>query len=85
MQFNGMDGGWHKDDGDRTYMLMVTPTLKKDSGLFEIKDNNNKVHKITFEQNKLVVFNAKLASWLAQEEKGIPRITLAYKGIQNEI
>ena len=73
---NGMDGGWHKDDGDRTYMLIVTPTLKKDSGLFEIKDNN-KVHKITFEQNKLVVFNAKL--WhhygLAPKEKGIPRIT----------
>ena len=34
MQFNGMDGGWHKDDGDRTYMLMVTPTLKKDSPVY---------------------------------------------------
>ena len=29
LQFNGMGGDWHLDDGKKTYMLMVTPTLKK--------------------------------------------------------
>jgi hypothetical protein len=84
LQFNGMDGGWHKDDGDKTYMLMVTPTLKHNSGCFEIKENN-KTHKIQFEQNKLVVFNAKaLHRGMGPIEKNTPRITLAFKGIENE-
>ncbi len=84
MQFYGMDGSWHIDEGDKTHMLMVTPTLKQDSGLFEIKDNDNKIHKITFEQNKLVVFNSKLLHrGLAPTEIGTPRITLVFKGIKD--
>jgi|TARA_R100001460_G_scaffold13824_3_gene31196 hypothetical protein len=84
MQFNGMDGSWHIDEGDKTHMLMVTPTLKKDSGLFEIKDNDNKIHQINFEQNKLVVFNSKLLHrGLAPTEIGTPRITLVFKGVKD--
>ena len=90
LQFNGMDGDWHSDDGEKTYMLMVTPTLKKDSGGFEICDTptmappteKTKIHKVAFEQNKLVIFTAKL--WhrgRAPLETNTPRITLAFKSI----
>ena len=90
LQFNGMDGDWHPDDGEKTYMLMVTPTLKKDSGCLEICDTptmappteKTKIHKVAFEQNKLVIFTAKL--WhrgRAPLETNTPRITLAFKSI----
>ena len=90
LQFNGMGGDWHLDDGKKTYMLMVTPTLKKDSGCFEICDTltpeppteKTKIHKVAFEQNKLVIFTAKL--WhrgRSPLEVNTPRITLAFKSI----
>jgi hypothetical protein len=90
LQFNGMGGDWHLDDGKKTYMLMVTPTLKKDSGCFEICDTltpeppteKTKIHKVAFEQNKLVIFTAKL--WhrgRSPLEVNTPRITLALKSI----
>ena len=81
LHFNGMDGEWHHDDGKETYMLMVTPTLKKGSGCFEIKENN-KIQPVAFEQNKLVIFKAKFQHrGRAPVEKNTPRITLAFKSI----
>ena len=90
LQFSGMDGDWHSDDGEKNYMLMVTPTLKEDSGCFEICDTptpkppteKTKIHKVAFEQNKVVIFTAKL--WhrgRSPLETNTPRITLAFKSI----
>tara|TARA_R110000823_G_scaffold312672_2_gene439530 strand:- start:1433 stop:1915 length:483 start_codon:yes stop_codon:yes gene_type:complete len=75
-----MDGEFHKDDGDHTVLLMVTPTLKKKSGCFEIKEKNKKLKKIDFIQNRLIKFPS---SWehrgCAPIEKNTLRITLAFK------
>jgi hypothetical protein len=75
-----MEGSFHKDDGDTTVLLMITPTLKQGSGCFEIKENNKNLKIIPFIQNKLIMFPA---SWAhrgrAPIEKNIPRITLAFK------
>ena len=79
LQFIGMDGDWHADDGESTYMLMVTPTLKQGSGIFEIKEKKQ-THSVSFEQNKLVVFQAKAQHrGLAPLEPGLPRLTLVFK------
>ena len=61
-------------------MLMITPTLKKNSGEFQIKENNKKLKKVSFVQNRLIKFPS---SWkhkgCAPSEKNTPRITLAFK------
>ena len=80
VQYCFMDGDFHTDEGDNTVMLMITPTLKKNSGEFEIKENNKKVKKISFVQNRLIKFPS---SWnhkgCAPIEKNTPRITLVWK------
>jgi hypothetical protein len=77
-----MDGHWHQDDGKNTILLMITKTLKKNSGQFQIKDKNNIITKINFVQNKIIYFDASLLHrGLAPEEINTPRITLAFKTI----
>tara|TARA_Y100000401_G_C8215707_1_gene170726 strand:+ start:128 stop:373 length:246 start_codon:yes stop_codon:yes gene_type:complete len=75
-----MDGDFHIDDGDHTVILMITPTLKKNSGEFQIKENNKKLKKVSFVQNRLIKFPS---SWThkgcAPIEKNTPRITLVWK------
>jgi hypothetical protein len=81
VQYNGMSGDWHQDDGNRTILLMVTKTLEKGSGRFEIKDND-KTTQIDFVQNRVIIFNAnKLHRGLEPKEINTPRITLAFKTI----
>ena len=81
IQYNGMDGDWHVDEGHNTILLMVTKSLKKGSGEFQIKENN-KINKIQFVQDRIILFNA------SSEHKGMspieintPRITFAFKTI----
>lgn len=80
IQHCSMDGSFHEDDGDTTVLLMVSPTLQKDSGCFEIKENNKNLKKIPFIQNQLILFPS---LWnhrgCAPIEKNTPRITLAFK------
>ena len=75
-----MDGTFHIDDGEYTILLMVSPTLQKNSGCFEIKENNEKLKIIPFIQNQLILFSSKLEHrGCAPIEKNLPRITLAFK------
>jgi len=79
VQHNNMNGDFHEDDGDMTILLMVSKTLKKDSGQFEIK-KDNKITTIDFVKNRLIFFDAKLKHrGTAPKEKNKVRITLAFK------
>ena len=81
IQFKGMNGIFHSDRGNNTIVLMITKTLKKGSGTFEIKENNI-VKKIDFVQNRLLCFDAKkLHRGLAPKENNTPRITMAFQTI----
>ena len=73
IQWKGMSGSFHTDDGDITCLYMVTKTREKD-GAFQIKGTG----KIKFVQNRLVCFDAnKMHRGLAPDD-GV-RITLAFK------
>ena len=75
VQHQGMGGKFHTDDGDLTCLYMVTKTLQKGSGCFEIKNEK----KINFVQNTLIAFDAsKEHVGHAPDEKEV-RITLAFK------
>ena len=77
LQFNGMDGSWHYDDGETTCLWMATPSLPKGSGTLQF---NKKRKDIKFEFNKLIIFDAKRPHrGLAPKELNTPRITLAFK------
>tara|TARA_R100001510_G_C7628036_1_gene187503 strand:+ start:547 stop:1026 length:480 start_codon:yes stop_codon:yes gene_type:complete len=79
VQHYKMDGNWHTDDGALTILLMITKTLKKGEGCFQIKENDN-ITNYDFEQNTLIGFNAKsLHRGLAPDNLHNPRITLAFK------
>jgi hypothetical protein len=79
IQFNGMDGDWHQDDGSKTILLMVTNTLSKNSGQFQIKIDNE-IKSVDFVQNRLICFNSTyFHRGLAPKEINVPRITLAFK------
>ena len=75
VQHEGMHGNFHTDEGSVTCLYMVTKTLQKNSGCFEIKGEN----KIDFIQNRLIAFDAlKEHIGHAPDEKEV-RITLAFK------
>jgi hypothetical protein len=76
IQFQNMDGGWHTDDGENTFLLMLSDTLKSGDGCFEVKNKTS----LDFVKNRCIMFNAKdehrgLASKLELK----PRVTLAFK------
>ena len=78
IQFKGMDGSFHKDDGDFTVLYMVTPTLEG-CGHFEYRDGEE-VKKIDFKQNRVVVFEgASLSHRGMSPDTDLPRVTLAFK------
>lgn len=79
VQFKDMSGDWHRDDGTNTILLMVTKTLPKNSGCFQIKEGN-KIIKVDFVQNRLIFFDASLKHrGLAPNEPNSPRVTFAFK------
>ena len=76
IQFAGMDGCFHKDDGDYTGLLMVSKTLDKGDGCFVTEKES-----VDFVSNRVIVFNAKekhKGNAPKDNSKG-PRITLAFK------
>tara|TARA_R100000781_G_C4046600_1_gene115937 strand:- start:193 stop:675 length:483 start_codon:yes stop_codon:yes gene_type:complete len=79
VQHPGMESNWHKDDGDLTALLMISPTLSPGTGCFEYsKDNEN--HSIEFEQNKFILFDGQMTHRGRAPQKGEgPRMTLAFK------
>tara|TARA_R100001244_G_C5119756_1_gene123221 strand:+ start:206 stop:673 length:468 start_codon:yes stop_codon:yes gene_type:complete len=75
IQYHGMSGDWHTDDGDITILYMLSPTLKKEEGCFEIKNEK----KINFVQNKLIIFDAKKVHKGNDPKGKKARITMAFK------
>lgn len=79
VQHYGMNGDWHTDDGSLTILLMITKTLKKGEGCFQIKENDI-ITNYDFVQNKLIGFNAKLLHrGMSPDTNDNIRITLAFK------
>jgi hypothetical protein len=80
VQHMEMNGEFHQDDGDHTYLIMISKTLSEKSGEFQIIDKNNEIKSFSFIQNRLISFPAKLKHrGLAPLEKNTPRITLVFK------
>jgi len=83
IQYDNMNGDFHTDDGDTTYLIMVSETLQKNSGLFQIIKENNETQSIEFVQNRMISFSSNLKHrGLAPLEKNTPRITLAFKTVK---
>ena len=77
IQFNGMDGSFHKDDGDFTVLYMVTPTLDG-VGHFEYQDEG--VKQVDFVQNRLAIFRGSdIVHRGMSPNIGPPRITVSFK------
>ena len=75
LQFTGMNGEWHTDDGETTCLWMATKSLPKGSGEFQTKDK-----KIKFDFNKLIIFDSQIPHrGMAPKELNTPRMTLAFK------
>tara|TARA_R100000908_G_scaffold63063_2_gene43255 strand:- start:1084 stop:1548 length:465 start_codon:yes stop_codon:yes gene_type:complete len=75
LQFTGMNGEWHTDDGETTCLWMATESLPKESGEFQTKDK-----KVKFDFNKLIMFDSKKAHrGMGPKKLNTPRITLAFK------
>jgi len=80
IQYSNMNGEFHTDDGDITYLIMISKTLEKGSGQFQLINKNNEIQYVDFIQNRMICFPANLKHrGLAPVEKNTPRITLAFK------
>ena len=77
IQFPGMDGAMHVDDGDMTAIYMVTETLSPGDGAFEYIEEG-KHESIDFVQNRLILFEGNKHKGMAPKE-GSPRVTMAFK------
>lgn len=66
-------GGFHTDDGDTTFVYMVSKNVK--GGEFEIKDEE----KIQYKFNRLIYFNAKKLHKGNAPTNNVKRLTLAFK------
>ena len=74
VQHSGMDGSFHKDDGDLTCLYMVTKTRDEEDRSFVIEGSD----KTRFVQNRLICFDANKTHKGLAPKKGV-RITLAFK------
>ena len=77
IQFPGMYGTMHVDDGDMTAIYMVTETLSPGEGAFEYIEEG-KHESIDFVQNRLILFEGNKHKGMAPKE-GSPRVTMAFK------
>jgi hypothetical protein len=79
IQYRGMDGEWHPDPTDYTFLVMTSET---GSGNFQIiKDiEANKITEVEYVQNRLVYFEGKyLHRGLAPTQNHKARITVAFR------
>ena len=79
IQFKGMNGSFHNDDGDFTVLYMVTPTLDG-SGQFQYRNEKGGVEEIEFVQNRLIWFaGSSLKHRGLAPDTDLPRVTVAFK------
>lgn len=76
IQYAGMDGDWHYDDGDTTCLIFLSKDIE--GGDFQIKDPYTSIEP---NFNRLVVFNGSKTPHrgLAPLNQGIARVSLALK------
>jgi len=78
IQYSGMNGSWHTDDGQLTALLFINEELQ--DGNFEIKLSSNDISTIEPLPGRLLVFDsALLHRGLSSSTLRIPRISLAFK------
>ena len=78
IQYAGMDGTWHTDDGDITALLFVNQQLE--GGNFEIRIPGEETILVAPLPGRLTVFEGKyLHRGLSSSTLAIPRISLAFK------
>lgn len=78
IQYSGMDGTWHTDDGDVTALLFLHEPLE--GGNFEIKYSIGNIEIIEPIPGRLILFEGKyLHRGLSCTTLGKPRISLAFK------
>jgi hypothetical protein len=83
VQFEGMDGGFHLDDGDFTILYMVTPTLEG-SGHFEYMQGET-IKRLDFVQNRLVWFpGSEIRHRGMSPNTKTPRVTLSFKANEGD-
>jgi len=75
LQYQNMDGRWHSDDGDVTFLYMSSKKLQSDEGHFEIKGEG----KYEYKFNRLIYFDASKPHKGNSPRTNVPRITLAFK------
>ena len=78
IQYAGMDGTWHTDDGDVTALLFVNEQVE--GGNFEIRIPGEETTLVSPIPGRLVVFEGKhLHRGLSSSTLAVPRISLAFK------
>ena len=78
IQYAGMDGTWHTDDGDVTALLFVNQELE--GGNFEIRFPGQETTLISPVPGRLILFEGKyLHRGLSSLTLAVPRISLAFK------
>lgn len=78
IQYAGMDGTWHTDDGDVTALLFVNQELE--GGNFEIRIPGEETTLISPVPGRLILFEGKyLHRGLSSSTLAVPRISLAFK------
>jgi hypothetical protein len=82
IQFPGMDGTMHVDDGDMTAIYMVTKTLDPGDGVFEYIEDDH-LESIDFVQNRIILFEGNKHRALAPKGTD-PRVTVAFKIMKKE-
>tara|TARA_R110000868_G_scaffold76061_1_gene219097 strand:- start:3638 stop:4126 length:489 start_codon:yes stop_codon:yes gene_type:complete len=75
LHYPNMEGTFHSDDGDITFIYMSSKGLNSDEGHFEIKDEG----KFEYKFNRLIYFDAKKLHKGNPPKQNISRVTLAFK------
>jgi len=76
IQYSGMDGDWHYDDGDTSCLIFLGKNIE--GGFFQIKKPFEAIEPIF---NRGIIFKGSKVSHrgLAPTNNGVPRISLALK------
>ena len=76
IQYSGMDGEWHFDDGDKTALIFLNKNIEE--GYLQIDNSSTNIEPLF---NRLVLFDGSKTKHrgLSPSNPGVPRISLAFK------